>query len=51
MHGAVVVLGSGWAAMSFIKGLKPGRDVVLVSPRNLFLYTPLLPNTATGTIE
>ncbi|GFH27728.1 uncharacterized protein HaLaN_26100, partial [Haematococcus lacustris] len=26
-------------------------DVVLVSPRNFFLYTPLLPAVATGTME
>ena len=26
-------------------------DVVLVSPRNYFLYTPLLPAVATGTME
>ena len=26
-------------------------DVTLVSPRNYFLYTPLLPSAATGTVE
>ncbi len=26
-------------------------DVVLVSPRNYFLYTPLLPAVATGAVE
>lgn len=26
-------------------------DVVVVSPRNYFLYTPLLPAVATGTME
>ena len=26
-------------------------DVTLVSPRNYFLYTPLLPAAATGTVE
>ncbi len=26
-------------------------DVVLVSPRNHFLFTPMLPSTAVGTVE
>ena len=26
-------------------------DVTLVSPRNYFLYTPLLPSSATGAVE
>ena len=26
-------------------------DVTMVSPRNYFLYTPLLPSAATGTVE
>ena len=26
-------------------------DIILVSPRNYFLYTPLLPAVATGTCE
>lgn len=51
----VVILGSGWGAVSFIKTLS--REVcskyefILVSPRNYFLYTPLLPAVATGTME
>lgn len=51
----VVVLGSGWGAMTFIKGLAKDidkyYDIVVVSPRNYFLYTPLLPAAATGTVE
>lgn len=51
----VVVLGSGWGAISFIKALPDNiaekYDIVLVSPRNYFLYTPLLPAVATGTME
>ena len=48
----VVVLGSGWGAMTFLKDLKPGAyEVVVVSPRNYFLYTPLLPASATGAVE
>lgn len=26
-------------------------DVVVVSPRNHFLFTPMLPSTAVGTVE
>ena len=52
----IVVLGSGWGAISFIKALDKKRttdmfNVVVVSPRNYFLYTPLLPGVATGAIE
>jgi NADH:ubiquinone reductase (non-electrogenic) len=86
----IVVLGSGWAAMSFIKALpknisyavtpcppsyrrrftstcftftpptnvtvcvwviREKYQVTIVSPRNYFLYTPLLPAVATGTCE
>jgi len=51
----VVVVGSGWGACSFIKALSPGAaagmDLTVVSPRNYFLYTPLLPAVATGTVE
>ncbi|EFJ43711.1 hypothetical protein VOLCADRAFT_76599 [Volvox carteri f. nagariensis] len=51
----LVVLGSGWGAMSFIKSLPANisemYEVVVVSPRNYFLYTPLLPAVATGTME
>lgn len=51
----VVVLGSGWASASFMKALpkhiKDKYEVVVVSPRNYFLYTPLLPAVAVGTME
>lgn len=51
----VVVLGSGWAAMSFIKAwdasLASKYELVLVSPRNYFVYTPLLPAMCAGTVE
>lgn len=51
----VVVLGSGWGACSFVKALKKRDaekyDITLISPRNYFMYTPLLPAVATGTIE
>jgi Pyridine nucleotide-disulphide oxidoreductase len=51
----IVILGSGWGAISFMKALHKKTaakyDVILLSPRNYFLYTPLLPAVATGTME
>lgn len=48
----VIVLGSGFAAFSFLKKIDIRRyDVTVVSPRNYFLFTPLLPSTTVGTIE
>ena len=48
----LVVLGSGFGAFRFLKGIDTSRyDVYAVSPRNYFLFTPLLPSTAVGTIE
>ncbi|KAI4341062.1 hypothetical protein MLD38_025833 [Melastoma candidum] len=48
----VVVLGTGWAATSFLKGLKStSYDVEVVSPRNYFAFTPLLPSVTNGTVE
>jgi len=48
----VVVLGGGFAAYRFARELgKTGLDVTLVSPRNHFLFTPLLPSTTVGTLE
>lgn len=48
----LVVLGSGWASVGLLKSLKKGDyDVTVVSPQNYFLFTPLLPSAATGTLE
>src|SRR5690606_23241896 len=49
----VVVLGGGFAAYRFARELKGEKklDVTLVSPRNHFLFTPLLPSTTVGTLE
>ena len=47
----VVILSSGWAALEALrKCARPGRDVVVVSPRPHFLYTPLLASLAVGII-
>eukprot|EP00928_Gymnodinium_smaydae_P051733 TRINITY_DN3534_c0_g2_i1.p1 TRINITY_DN3534_c0_g2~~TRINITY_DN3534_c0_g2_i1.p1 ORF type:complete len:569 (-),score=72.59 TRINITY_DN3534_c0_g2_i1:326-2032(-) len=48
----VVVLGSGWGALSFVRKLDPMRfDVTIVSPRNYFFYTPLLAGVTTSTVK
>ncbi|KAI8355406.1 hypothetical protein B0O80DRAFT_42281 [Mortierella sp. GBAus27b] len=48
----IVLLGTGWGAVSFLKKLSTDDyNVVVVSPRNYFLFTPLLPSCTVGTIE
>jgi NADH:ubiquinone reductase (non-electrogenic) len=48
----LVVLGSGWGATSFLKSLDTEEfNVVVISPRNYFLFTPLLPSVTVGTLE
>jgi NADH dehydrogenase FAD-containing subunit len=48
----IAVIGSGWGAHSFVKNLDATKyDVTLVSPRNYFLFTPMLAGAATGTVE
>jgi len=44
--------GTGWGSVSLLKGLDTENyNVVVISPRNYFLFTPLLPSCTTGTIE
>lgn len=48
----VVVLGSGWAGTSFLRNLNsPSYEVQVISPRNYFAFTPLLPSVTCGTVE
>lgn len=48
----LVVLGTGWGALSVLHHLEPDQfDVTVVSPRNYFLFTPLLPSVTVGTVE
>ena len=48
----VVVLGSGWGANAVLSQLKNADvDVTVVSPRNYFLFTPMLAGAALGTLE
>jgi len=52
MKKKLVILGSGFGAFSLLKRINTGLyDIKIVSPRNHFLFTPLLPSTTVGTIE
>ncbi|KAF1984395.1 pyridine nucleotide-disulfide oxidoreductase-like protein [Aulographum hederae CBS 113979] len=48
----VVILGSGWAGYTIARRLDPRKfQVVIVSPRSYFVFTPLLASTSVGTLE
>ena len=48
----LVVLGAGWGGFRCAMDVdKTKYDVTVVSPRNHFLFTPLLPSTTVGTLE
>eukprot|EP00924_Labyrinthula_sp_SR-Ha-C_P010940 maker-scaffold_33-snap-gene-0.1-mRNA-1 protein AED:0.01 eAED:0.01 QI:81/1/1/1/1/1/2/216/514 len=48
----IVVVGSGWGAYCFMQKIDKSKfSVHCVSPSNHFLFTPLLPSSAVGTLE
>ena len=48
----IVVLGTGWGGASFLKEIDTDRfDVTVISPRNFFLFTPMLAGASVGTVE
>ena len=48
----LVILGTGWGSYSVLKNVnKKLFDVIVISPRNHFLFTPLLASTTVGTLE
>ncbi|TCD61384.1 NADH:ubiquinone oxidoreductase [Steccherinum ochraceum] len=48
----LVILGSGWGATSLLNKLDTtDYNVVVISPKNYFLFTPLLPSVAVGTLS
>ena len=48
----LVILGTGYGGYSVMrKANKKLFDVIVISPRNHFLFTPLLANTTVGTLE
>ena len=48
----IVILGTGWGGYTLANRLDKNKfDVRVISPANHFLFTPLLPGTAVGTLE
>lgn len=48
----IVILGSGWGALSFVRKFDDSLyDVKVVSPRPFFFYTPLLCGSTTGVVS
>lgn len=46
------IAGTGWGSVSLLKKLDTENyNVVVISPRNYFLFTPLLPSCTTGLVE
>eukprot|EP00835_Amoeboradix_gromovi_P002283 NODE_126_length_18761_cov_0.476262.p3 type:complete len:406 gc:universal NODE_126_length_18761_cov_0.476262:17008-18225(+) len=49
MGNKLVVLGTGWSSYSLVRNLRKAATVI--SPRNHFVFTPLLASTTVGTLE
>lgn len=48
----LVILGTGWGSVALLKALHADDyHVVVVSPSNYFLFTPMLPSATVGTLE
>eukprot|EP00850_Spirogloea_muscicola_P010582 SM000062S19968 [mRNA] locus=s62:663323:667864:- [translate_table: standard] len=48
----MIILGSGWGAISVLKTINSDLyDITIISPRNYFVFTPLLPSVTNGTVE
>ena len=48
----LLVLGTGFASFSLVRAIDTERyQLVVVAPRNHFLFSPLLPSTTVGTIQ
>ncbi|GAP86139.1 putative mitochondrial NADH dehydrogenase protein [Rosellinia necatrix] len=48
----LVILGSGWGSVALLKQLNPDDyHVTVISPKNYFLFTPMLPSATVGTLE
>ena len=48
----LVIIGAGWGGFRLARDInKEKYDVTILSPRNHFLFTPLLPSTSVGTLE
>ena len=52
MKEKLLILGTGFAAIQIARNIDlKSYEVTIVSPRNYFLFTPLLASTAVGTLE
>ncbi|KAI8589730.1 NDE1, mitochondrial external NADH dehydrogenase [Geranomyces variabilis] len=50
--GRMVILGSGWGGLKVLSGIDTSAyEVIVLSPRNHFVFTPLLAGSAVGTLE
>jgi hypothetical protein len=48
----IVVLGSGWGSAAFLKTIDATKyEVTVISPRDHFLFTPMLAASAIGTVD
>ncbi|KAJ5360349.1 External alternative NADH-ubiquinone oxidoreductase mitochondrial [Penicillium concentricum] len=48
----LVILGTGWGSTSLLKEIDSSNyNVVVISSRNYFLFTPLLPSCVTGLLD
>jgi len=48
----LVILGAGWGSAAFLKEIDTERyDVTIISPRNYFLFTPMLAGASVGTVD
>ena len=48
----IVILGTGWGSAAFLKEINTDKyDVTVISPRNHFLFTPMLAGASVGTVE
>ena len=48
----VAVLGTGWGSAAFLKEIDTDAfDVTVISPRNFFLFTPMLAGASVGTVD
>ncbi|KAH7376613.1 external NADH-ubiquinone oxidoreductase [Plectosphaerella cucumerina] len=48
----LVIIGGGWGGVALLKELNPeDYHVTVISPKNYFLFTPMLPSATVGTLE
>jgi hypothetical protein len=48
----IVILGTGWGAAGFLQNIDTDLyDVTVISPRNFFLFTPMLAGASVGSVE